>query len=79
MQMKPREMATHILGFVWPGSVAILTCMDSVSNFSEIARRYVARSIFEDLGYSEDLVHQLVDFFEPDFTHLPGMPRWLGA
>jgi 2-polyprenyl-3-methyl-5-hydroxy-6-metoxy-1,4-benzoquinol methylase len=75
MQMKPREMATHVLSFVRPGGTVILTCFDSVSAFSEIARRYLASSIFEDLEYSEELVHQLVDFFEPDFTHLPGMSR----
>jgi hypothetical protein len=61
------------LSFVRPGGVAILTYFDSVSAFSEIIRRYLASSIFEDLEYSENLVHQLVDFFEPDFTHLPGM------
>jgi 2-polyprenyl-3-methyl-5-hydroxy-6-metoxy-1,4-benzoquinol methylase len=75
MQMNPREMATHVLSFVRPGGAAILTCFDSVSAFSEISRRYLAKSIFEDLEYSEELVHQLVDFFEPDFTHLPGMSR----
>jgi len=75
MQMKPREMATHVLSFVRPGGAVILTCFDSVSAFSEIARRYVASSIFEDLEYSEELVRQLVDFFTPDFTHLPGMTR----
>ena len=75
MQMKPREMAAHVLSFVRPGGVAILTCMDSVSSFSEIARRYVASSIFENLEYSEELVLQLVDSFTPDFAHLPGMSR----
>jgi 2-polyprenyl-3-methyl-5-hydroxy-6-metoxy-1,4-benzoquinol methylase len=75
MQMNPREMATHVLSFVRPGGAAIFTCFDSVSAFSEITRRYLASSIFEDLEYSEELVHQLVDFFEPDFTHLPGMSR----
>ncbi len=75
MQFKPRDMAAHVLSFVRPGGVAILTCMDSVSSFSEIARRYVASSIFGDLEYSEKLVHQLVDFFTPDFACLPGMTR----
>jgi len=75
MQMKPNEMATHVLSFVRPGGVAILTCNDSVSSFSEIARRYLASSIFGELKYSEELVRQLVDFFTPDFAHLPGMSR----
>lgn len=75
MQMNPREMATHVLSFVRPGGAVILSCFDSVSAFSEIARRYLASSIFEDLNYSERLIHQLVGFFEPDFTQLPGMSR----
>ena len=75
MQIHPREMATHVLSFVRPGGAAILSCFDSVSAFSEIARRYLASSIFEDLNYSERLVQQLVGFFKDDFTHLPGMSR----
>jgi hypothetical protein len=75
MQIKPREMAARVLSFVRPGGAVILTCFDSVSAFSEIVRRYLASSIFEDLEYSEELVRQLVDFFERDFTHLPGMSR----
>jgi hypothetical protein len=75
MQMKPREMATRILSFIRPGGAAILTCSDSVSTFSEIARRYLASSIFGELEYSEELTRQLVDFFTPDFAHLPGMSR----
>lgn len=75
MQMKPREMATHVLSFIRPGGAVILTCFDSVSAFSEIARRYLASSIFENLEYSAELVRQLVDFFTPDFTHLSGMSR----
>ncbi len=75
MQMKPREMATHVLSFIRPGGAVIFTCFDSVSTFSEIARRYVASLIFEDLEYSEELVRQLVHFFTPDFAHLPGMSR----
>ncbi len=74
-QLKPREMATHVLGFARPGGAVILSCADSVSAFSEVARRYVARSLFGDLEYSQELVRQLVDFFAPDFTHLPGMTR----
>ncbi len=75
LQMKPKEMAARVLRFTRPGGVAILTCFDSVSAFSEIARRYVASSVFGDLEYSEELVRQLVDFFTPDFAHLPGMSR----
>lgn len=77
MQMEPRKMATHVLSFVCPRGAAIFTCFDSVSAFSEITRRYLASSIFEDLEYSEELVDQLVNFFEPDFTHPPGISRRL--
>jgi len=49
MQIKPREMAAHVLSFVRHGGAVILTCFDSVSAFSEIARRYLASSIFENL------------------------------
>ena len=75
MQMKPREMANHVLSFVRPGGVAVLTCMDPVSSFSEIARRYVASWVFGNLEYSEELVRDVVDFFTPDFAYLPGMSR----
>jgi hypothetical protein len=74
-QIKPREMAQHVLNFVRPGGCGILTCIDSVSSFSEIARRFIATSTFDGLDYSEELVTQLVEFFTPDFTYLPGMSR----
>jgi len=74
-QFEPGAMAAHVLSFVRPGGVSILTCFDSVSALSEIARRYVANSVFGDLEYSEELVHQLVEFFTPDFNCLTGMTR----
>jgi len=74
-QFEPRAMAAHVLSFVRPGGVSILTCFDSVSALSDIARRYVANSVFGDLEYSEELVNQLVEFFTPDFNCLTGMTR----
>jgi len=46
MQMKPREMATHVLSFFPHCGATIFTCFDSDSAFSEITRRYLASSIF---------------------------------
>ena len=75
MQMKPREMAAHVLSFVRPGTVAIVICFNSISALSEITCRYLAGSIFDGLEYCEDLVQQFVDFFEPDLAQLSEMSR----
>jgi hypothetical protein len=68
-------MAQHVMRFVRPGGCVVFTCFDSVSAFSEIARRYVASSTFGNLKYSTELVGQLVEFFTADFAYLPGMSR----
>ncbi len=75
LQFEPKAMAAHVLECVRPGGAVVLTTFDSVSGFSEIARRYIAYSVFENLNYSEELVERLTQFFAPDFAALPGMSR----
>lgn len=75
LQYEPGEMARKALGFAKVGGIAVLTCFDSVSGFSEIARRFIARSIFGELVYSAELVDRLSAFFAPDFAALAGMSR----
>ena len=75
LQMRPQDMASHVLSFVRPGGVGIVTCLDSVSGFSEIVRRYLASEVFGVRYCAPEFVDELVDFFAPDFDLLPGMSR----
>lgn len=75
MQWAPKRMANHILRFVRPGGVLVLTCFDSCSAFSELCRRFIAQRMFGKLVYTPELVTELTDFFSPDLRFLPGMSR----
>lgn len=75
LQRDPKGMASHVLRFVRPGGVAIMTCFDSCSGFSEVCRRYIARQVAGNLTYSSELVARLTEFFAPDLGQLPGMSR----
>jgi len=74
-QQDPVFMARTALGGVREGGIAVFTCMDSVSAFSEVARRFIAREICGPLRYSPQLLLELVKFFSFDFENLPGMSR----
>lgn len=75
LQMRPREMASHVLTFVRPGGVVIFTCFDAVTGFSEVVRRYIASVVFGEIHHAPKLVNEVVGFFTPDFEQLPGMSR----
>ena len=75
LQMRPRDMASHVLSFVRPGGGVIFTCFDAVSGFSEVTRRFIASVVFGELRYSKGLVNELIGFFAADFEQLSGMSR----
>jgi len=75
MQREPKRMASHVLRFARSGGVVVMTCFDSLSVFSELCRRFIAKQEFGDLSYSSELVGQLTEFFSPDLSFLPGMSR----
>ena len=75
MQIHPKKVARNVLDSVRIGGCVVLTCFDSVSAFSEIARRFIASTTFGDLVYTPKLIEELVEFFSPDFNELPGMTR----
>lgn len=75
MQRNPVGMAEHVLSFVRPGGVVVMTCFDACSTLSEWCRRFIAQHLFLDMTYSEKLVDKLTDFFRPDLGCLPGVSR----
>jgi len=75
MQRNPIEMAEHVLSFVRPGGVVVMTCFDACSTLSEWCRRFIAQHLFFNMTYSEKLVEELTDFFRPDLGFLPGVSR----
>jgi len=75
MQIHPKKTARNVLDYVRIGGCVVLTCFDSVSAFSEIARRFIASTTFGELVYTPKLIEELVEFFTPDFNELPGMTR----
>jgi SAM-dependent methyltransferase len=74
-QLHPARFLRHIAGFVVPGGVLVLTCMDSVSVLSEVLRRYQAWAIGEPGTSTRERVDALVRFFGPHFDTLRGMSR----
>ncbi len=74
-QDDPAAFTRKIAGFVKPGGVLVLTCMDPVSVLPEVLRRYVAhRAVPADVPFAER-VARLTRYFTPDLRTLPGMSR----
>jgi len=74
-QLDPAAFLQHVAQFTAPGGLLVMTCMDSVTLFPEILRRYLAWQIMAKTPDFEEQVARLVDFFQPDLQALPGMSR----
>lgn len=75
IQKDPAELVRHIAGFVAPGGVLLVTCVDSISFLSEICRRLLARLIAPP---DEPLVWRLEKtrpYMAAHAETLPGMSR----
>ncbi len=74
-QLDPTAFLIHVASFVRTGGLLVITCMDSISIFPEILRRYVARRVISNERHFHSQVQLLVEFFDEDCISLPGMSR----
>ena len=74
-QIDPLRIAHRVLRLARVGGVVVLTCMDSVSIFAEVCRRYIASQVFGDPTETTTYLAELVEFFKMDLESLEGMSR----
>jgi SAM-dependent methyltransferase len=58
-----------------PGGMLVITCIDAVSDFSEVLRRFVAQWLIDPAADLGDQVRQLLPVFSPHLATLGGMSR----
>src|SRR5437867_2205440 len=66
-----QSFATHTA----PGGVLVITCIDAVSDFAEVLRRFIAQLLIDPAGGLADHVEQLLRVFSPHLATLRGMTR----
>jgi SAM-dependent methyltransferase len=66
-----RTVARHTA----PGGMLVITCIDAVSDFSEIMRRFIAQRLIDPAGDLDDHVRRLLPAFSPHLSTLSGMNR----
>jgi len=71
----PEELLARTARFVAPGGVLSITCIDSVSLFSEALRRLVGLVVAPSDLSSAERVARLVPLFGPHLESLAGMTR----
>jgi SAM-dependent methyltransferase len=74
-QKNPPAFLRHVAGFVRPGGVLVITCMDAISLLPEMLRRWLAWDLVKDCPAFDARVARLADFFRVDLAELPGMSR----
>ena len=75
LQLNPKGFLRHVAKFARPGGLVVITCMDNVSQFSEIMRRVVGTLLVHpDAAVSEKL-KVLRPVFEPHLNTLSGRSR----
>jgi SAM-dependent methyltransferase len=71
----PTRLLRAVAAHVAPGGVLVITCIDAVSDFSEILRRLVAQLLIDPAASLADQVAQLLPVFSPHLATLGGMNR----
>lgn len=77
-QLEPKKFAKKLSSFVKPGGVLVITCVDSISVFSELTRRVIAKQIMDrHTMIGNENISILKPVFEGQFQALEGMSRKL--
>lgn len=74
-QHAPTEFLQHVAGFVKPGGVLVITCLDSVSLLSEILRNLIRAMLVDDDLSLEEKLDILRPIFQPHLATLKNMSR----
>lgn len=75
LQHDPASMLRHVANFAAPGGLVVMTCMDTVSQFSEIMRRLLAALMVDPQTPAARQVEPLRPLFSPHLASLTGRSR----
>ena len=71
----PAPLLRSVAAHTAPGGVVVITCIDAISDFSEVLRRYVAHRLIDPAATLGDQVARLLPAFAPHLATLRGMTR----
>ncbi len=71
----PVALLRTAAGHVAPDGVLVITCIDAISDFAEVLRRFVAQWLIDPAAGLSAHVAQLVPVFSPHLATLRGMTR----
>ena len=71
----PRMLLRTVARNTEPGGVLVITCIDAVSDFSEVLRRFIAQWLIDPARELAEHVEQLLPVFSPHLATLAGMNR----
>lgn len=75
LQLNPKAFLRHVAGFAAPGGVVVITCMDTVSQLSEIMRRVIGTLLVHPDAPISEKLDILRPVFEPHLNTLKGRSR----
>jgi len=71
----PERLLRTVAGHTAPGGVLVITCIDAISQFSEVMRRFVAQWLIDPAQDLSQHVERLLPVFSPHLSTLKGMSR----
>ena len=71
----PRRLLRTVADHTAPGGVLVITCIDAISDFPEILRRFVAHLVIDPARDLAGQVQKLLPVFAPHLATLAGMSR----
>jgi SAM-dependent methyltransferase len=71
----PASLLRTVAGFVAPGGVLVITCIDAVSDFAETLRRLCGQLLVDPADTLAAQAAMLTPVFSPHLATLPGMSR----
>ena len=75
LQLNPKAFLRHVASFVAPGGLVVITCMDTVSQLSEIMRRVIGTLLVHPDAPISEKLDILRPVFEPHLNTLKGRSR----
>ena len=75
LQLNPKAFLRHVAGFAAPGGLVVVTCMDTVSQLSEIMRRVIGTLLVHPDAPISEKLDILRPVFEPHLNTLKGRSR----
>ena len=71
----PTALLETVARYTADGGVLVITCIDAMSDFAEVLRRFVAQWLIDPAAPLSEQVDQLLPLFSPHLSTLRGMTR----